>query len=277
MRTEESIKKAMKVREEEHHLRPQLKLDTISQLERFIHKEQLVSVFGGNELPSIINAILGREWKPSKKGFTSWDEWWSIKISGESVARVLGRLDRSQDIVSTKIFRKTKTLVSKKLWPILDPIVSHYLEQAKKHRIFTELEWKILEALAKGPIRTDLLRKHLKLEHRKFSSRYHRSLALLESYALIVGYEDPKPERHLHANIWQLWTDRIHARNKGFSYDEALAKMLETTVDTCIIVRKDKIGEWFQWETRLSEAMTRPFESGKVTVAGDYLIASRIL
>jgi hypothetical protein len=139
------------------------------------------------------------------------------------------------------------------------------------------LEWKILKILETGPVRTDHLRKQLKLEDRKATSRYHRSLALLESYALIVGYEDPKPEKHLHANIWQLWPDRVQTRSKGMSYDEAFAKLLEKTVDACVIVRKDEIMEWFQWETRLSEAMTRPLDTGNVTVAGDFLVASRVL
>ena len=40
------------------------------------------------------------------------------------------------------------------------------------------------------------------------NSRFHRSLSNLESYAMIVGVEDPHPEKHMHANIWQTWDTR---------------------------------------------------------------------
>jgi hypothetical protein len=271
------IGQAEKARVREHHLRPDLKLRTTSEIERFIHDKQIVSILGGNELPSLISAILGREWKPSGKGFTSWNEWWPMKISNKPLPEVLRQIERSRDILSNRIFRKTKTFVSKDLWPILDPLIRHYLDEAKSHRMFTELEWHILKLLEKGSVRTDHLRKQLQLEDRKHTKHYHRSLTLLESYGLIAGYEDPKPEKHLHANIWQLWTDRVHMKSKRYSYDEALAEVLSRTIDACVIVHKDDISQWFQWETRLSEAMTRPFENGNVKVIGDYLISTKFL
>src|SRR5712692_4159655 len=190
------LHRARLLREHEHRLKPSLKLRTLEGIEEFVHHEGLVSVFGGNELQSIISAILGREWKPSGKGFTGWYDWWSIKISGQNAGRALANLDRAADIVSTRIFRGTKTLVSQNLWPVLDPIVNHHLELAQKHKILSQLEWKMLDVLdKKGPIRTDHLRSQLKLQEKTHTSRFHRALARLKSYGLVVGYEDPNPER----------------------------------------------------------------------------------
>src|SRR5207249_12029295 len=200
----ELIGKAQKIRDQEHRLKPSLRLKTQEEICKFIHDRGLVSALGGNELPSFISAILGRPWKPSARGFTGWTDWWSIKISGQPVARASRDIEGRKDILATRIFRRTKTFVSNKLWPILDPIVKHHQDPAVKREIFSDIELKILETIGtEGSIRTDRLRKKLKLETKENNSKFHRSLANLESYALIVGVEDPHPERHLHANIWQ--------------------------------------------------------------------------
>src|SRR5207244_1682706 len=83
----------------------------------------------------------------------------------------------------------------------------------------------------------DRLRKKLKLEAKENNSRFHRSLTNLESYGLIVGVEDPHPEKHLHANIWQTWDTRTHeSRGRAsLSYSEALAKLLVKTIDASIL------------------------------------------
>ncbi len=277
MQVQEILGKAREVREQEHRLRPSLRLRTLEEIREFIHSRGIVSVFGGNELPSVINAILGREWKPSKKGFTSWEDWWSIKISGESAGHALAKLDRDRGILGTRIFRSGKTLVSKELWSILDPIVKHHQELAAKHEILSGLEWKILKLLdAKGPTRTDHLRAPLKLEGKTFTNRFHRALSRLESYALIVGYEDPKPERHLHANIWQLWGQRVQSKKAYLSYEKALTRLLEKTVDACVLASASDVEKWFQWNGSLTELVQELVESGKVLKADNFLVASRI-
>src|SRR6266849_8654900 len=161
----ELLRKARRLREKEHRLRPSLKLRTLEEIQQFIHARGIVSVFGGNELPSVINTIMGREWKPSKKGFTGWGDWWSIEISGKSAGHTLGELDRAKDILGTRIFRHSKTLISHNLWPILDPIVKHNHELLVTGKILSDMEKKIVEFLkAEGPTRTDHLRTRLKLE-----------------------------------------------------------------------------------------------------------------
>jgi len=246
-------------------------------IQEFIHQRGIVSIFGGNELPSVISAILGREWRPTGKGFTSWNDWWSIKISGQNAGHALGSLERTKDILSTRIFRHSKTLVSNRLWPILDPIVKHHQELANSHKILSELEWKILKLLnTKGPTRTDHLRSQLRLEGKKFTSPFHRSLSKLEGYGLILGYEDPKPERHLHANIWQLWSKRVQLKEIEPSYEEGLARLLEKTIDACVLAPLAEVGEWFRWNGGLARSVRTLVESGTVVEANKFLVASRI-
>lgn len=277
MRKQEILRKARQVREEEHRLRPALRLRTLEGIQKFIHQRGIVSIFGGNELPSVISAILGREWKPTGKGFTSWQDWWSIKISGQSAGRALGQLERVKDILSTRIFRQSKTLVSNRLWPILDPIVKHHQKLANSREILSELEWKILKLLdTKGPTRTDHLRSQLRLEGKKFTSRFHRSLSQLEGYGLILGYEDPKPERHLHANIWQLWNERVHVKKTMFSYEEAYMSLVEKTIDSCVLAPVGEMRKWFRWNGGLAGSVRALVESGKVVEANKFLVASRI-
>jgi hypothetical protein len=236
-------------------------------------------MLGGNELPSFISAILGKPWKPSAKGFTGWMDWWSIKISGQSLARVSREIERREDILASRIFRRTKTFVSSKLWPILDPIVRHHQDPAVKRKILSDIELKILETVeSEGPIRTDHLRKKLKLEAKENNSKFHRSLSNLESYSLIIGIEDPHPEKHLHANIWQTWDDRTrNGMGRGnLSYSEALAKLLEKNLDACVLAREDEIRNWFPWGTDMQAVKEELLVNETILRAGAYLVSSRI-
>jgi hypothetical protein len=272
-----NIAEAVRVRE--HRLKPSLRLKTQAEIIEFIHERGLVSALGGNELPSFISAILGKPWKPSAKGFTGWLEWWSIKISGQSVARVSREIEGRNDILATRIFKRTKTFVSNKLWPILDSIVEHHQDPEFKGRILSDLELKILETIqSEGSIRTDRLRKKLKLEAKENNSKFHRSLTNLESYALIVGVEDPNPEKHLHANIWQTWGTRTHKgkSHSSLAYREALGKLLVTTVDACILAREDQIPGWFRWSSDMEAAKEQLLLDGSILKTGPYLLSSKI-
>jgi hypothetical protein len=254
-------------------------LKTQAEIIEFIHDEGLVSVLGGNELPSFISAILGKPWKPSAKGFTGWLDWWSIKISGQSVAHVSREIEGRRDILSTRIFRRTETFVSNKLWPILHTIVEHHQDPAVKQQILSDIELKILETIeTEGAIRTDRLRKNLKFEAKENNSKFHRSLSNLESYALIVGVEDPHPEKHLHANIWQTWDTRTHegrGRN-SLSYSEALGELLVKTIDACVLVREDQIPKWFEWSTDMHPLKEKLLLDGTVLRSGPYLVSSKV-
>ena len=280
LREDQILKRAQDLREKEHRLQPSLRLRTIDEIQEFVHAKGLVSVLGGNELPSVISAILGREWKPSRKGFTSWEEWWSIKISGQNAGHALGQLDRAKDIISTRIFRNSKTLVSQSLWPILNPIVKRHLDLAVKHKILSGLEWKILKVLDdNGPTRTDHLRSRLKLQGKTHTSRFHRALSKLENYALILGYEDPHPERHLHANIWQPWTMRVSPGVKGkprLAYGDAVMELFAKTLDAAILAPEKEVEKWFQWEGGLSEAKKQLLDSGKILQVGNFIVTARV-
>ncbi len=118
------------------------------------------------------------------------------------MAHVSREIEGRKDILATRIFRRTKTFVANELWPILDRIVKHHQEPIEKRKILSDLELKLLETIeTEGSIRTDQLRKRLRLGAKENNSRFHRSLSNLESYALIIGAEDPYPETHMHANI----------------------------------------------------------------------------
>ncbi|HEV2120949.1 MAG TPA: hypothetical protein VGS11_12705 [Candidatus Bathyarchaeia archaeon] len=254
-------------------------MKTKDDIYEFIHNRGLVSALGGNELPSFIGAILGRPWKPSAKGFTGWNDWWSIKISGEPVARVSREIEGREDFLATRIFRGTKTFVNDELWPILSPIVTHYQDPAVKQKTFSELELKLLEAIgAEGSIRTDQLRKKLRLEGKQNNSRFHRSLSNLESYAMIIGVEDPQPETHLHANIWQTWEKRTGRKisRASLPYNEALARLLEKTIDACVLAREDQIGKWFQWSADMEMIKEESLRDEAFVRAGPYLVSSRV-
>ncbi len=273
------MKKAEEIRVREHRLKPSLRLKTQEEIYEFIHDRGLVSALGGNELPSFISAVLGRPWKPSAKGFTGWNDWWSVKISGKSVARVSREIEGREDILVTRIFRRTKTFVASELWSILDIIVKHHQESTVKRKILSDLELKLLETIeAEGSIRTDKLRKRLRLGAKENNSKFHRSLSNLESYALIVGVEDPHPERHLHANIWQTWDMRTRkGRGRaGPSYREALVKLLEKTIDACVLAREDQVGKWFQWSADMKPIKEQLLLNGVILRTGRYLVSTRV-
>ena len=267
------IKKAIAKRDREHRLRPSLRLKNTSEIIDFVHDRGMVSALGGNELPSYISAALGKPWKPSGRGFKGWLDWWSLKISGERLAKVSGQIERRDDIVATRIFRRSKTFVSQRLWPIIDPIVKH----EKEHQTFSLLESKLLETIEReGSIRTDRLRNLLRVEVGSGNSRFHRSLANLESYMLIVGAEDPHPESHLHANIWRTWEDRTQAkrRRSPASYHQAISRLLEETIKTCVIVKDIEVRKWFRWGEQTEKAKSELLANNKIMKVGSHLIPS---
>jgi hypothetical protein len=277
--TSQLVRKAEAFRIREHRLKPSLRLKTEDEIVEFIHKQGLVSALGGNELPSFISAILGKPWNPSRKGFSGWMDWWSIKISKQPVARISREIEGRKDIIATRIFRRTKTFVSNTLWPILDPIVKHHQDLAGRHQILSDMETKILETIeTEDSIRTDHLRKKLKLEERENNSRFHRSLHNLESYALIIGVEDPHPEKHLHANIWQTWKTRTkEGKDHGnLSYNEELAKLLVKTVDACVLAREHQMPRWFKWSRDMQAAKDQALLDEAILKSGPYLVSSKV-
>ena len=274
------VKKAEEIRQREHRLRPSLRLKTQSEIVNFVHDMGLVSALGGNELPSLISAVMGKAWRPSSKGFSGWLDWWSLKIEGKQIASISSEIERRDDILATRVFRRTKTFVSDKLWPVLDSIIKHQRELITKGKILSALERKLLETVeAEGPIRTDQLRKRLKLEARENNYKFHRSLTNLEGYALIVGAEDPHPEKHLHANIWQTWEKRTHnlAAHATLSYQESVSRLLEASIEACVVIREDQIRKWFEWSSDTEAAKENLLQSGKFRRADSYLVTSRVL
>ncbi len=280
LKTGDFLKRAQTLRETEHRLRPGLRLKTIEEVRNFVHTKGLVSVLGGNELPSLISAILGKPWKPSKKGFTGWLDWWSIKISGRPIPYWTREMEREKDILASRIFKQSKTLVSNNTWPILTPIIQRHEKMAKNHEILSRIGLNILESLEeKGPTRTDHLRNHLRLLGKEHTNRFHRALVELESLGLIVGYEDPHPEKHLHANIWQPWMMRVGATLKGktrLSYSEAMERLLERTIDGAVLAPEKDLGKWFLWKEGIVDAEDRLVNSGRILRVGSYLVTARL-
>lgn len=180
--------------------------------------------------------------------------------------------------MASRVFRRTKTFVSNELWPILNPIVKHHKDLLGKGKILSGLERNLFETIElEGSIRTDLLRKKLQLGARENNSKFHRALVNLESYAIIVGAEDPHPEKHLHANIWQTWDKRINngKDHANLSYSEAVAKFLEKTLDACVLAPEDDIGKWFEWSDDIQAAKEKLLVNETILKADDYLISSR--
>lgn len=268
------LKKANEIRVRDHRLKPSLRLRTIGDAIGFIHDRGLVSFFGGNELPSFISAVLGRSWKPSKKGFTDWNKWWSMKISGQPIARASREIEARNDILASRIFRRTKTLVSNKLWPTLDAVVRHHRELLENEEILSDLDRRLHRTIEQEKsIRTDHLRKALRLEAKENNSRFHRALTNLENYALIVGVEDPRPEKHLHANMWQTWESKTSRAAKAqLSYEDSLAELLEITINACVIAPESEVAKWFPWGKDMIIAKQELLDKNRLLKEGSFLV-----
>ncbi len=280
MREADLIKKAQAIREREHRLKPSLRLKTLEDVVGFIHDRGIVSTLGGNELPSLISALMGKPWKPTGKGFTSWLDWWNLRISGKNAGRLLMDIPRREDIIGTRIFRNSKTYVSRKLWPVLASIVRHYQELASKHEILSQLEWRIIDTLERnGPTRTDKLRLTLNLDGKSNTAKFHRALTQLENHGLTTGYEDPSPEKHLHAAIWHLWNQRIDESMKNYTipYQEALSSLLERTIDASVLAPEKGVKTWYAWNGNLSQAKEKLLAQGKIIRAESFLLTHRVV
>ena len=272
------LKKASEIRIRDHRLKPGLRLRTREDAIKFVHERGLVSFFGGNELPSFISAVLGRAWKPSRKGFTDWTDWWSVKISGQPIARASREIEGRNDILASRLFRRTKTLVSDKVWPTLDPVVRHHRELVEKGQILSILERRLLKVIEhERSIRTDRLRKMLRLEAKENNSRFHRALTNLESYALIVGVEDPHPEKHLHANIWETWESKTGVVSTQLSYEDALAELLQMTINACVLAPENQVAKWFPWGKDMNVAKQELLDKHRLLKDGSFLVSSLVV
>ncbi len=161
----------------------------------------------------------------------------------------------------------------------MDPIVEHYRKLASEHRILSNAEWRILAFLEeKGPTRTDKLRAMLQLTGKTNTAPFHRSLTRLEGLGLIVGHEDPKPERHLHANIWQPWGQTLSERSKkgSPSYEKALGNLLQHTIEAVVLAPEKEVENWFRWNGSLLEAKETLVSSGNALRAGRFLLAAMV-
>ncbi|OLB70413.1 hypothetical protein AUI06_06500 [archaeon 13_2_20CM_2_52_21] len=157
--------------------------------------------------------------------------------------------------------------------------MKHHQDPGVKRKILSDMELRILESIeSEGSIRTDQLRKRLKLEAKENNSKFHRSLNNLESYALIIGVEDPRPEKHLHANIWQTWDTRTREAKSHASlpYGEALSKLLVKTIDACLLAREDQISAWFEWSYEMQAAKEQSLLDGAILRSGHYLVSSSV-
>lgn len=95
---------------------------------------------------------------------------------------------------------------------------------------------------------------------------------------MIIGFEDPHPEKHLHANIWQTWDTRTSKRisRTGPSYNDALTKLLEKTIDACVIAREDQVGKWFRWSADLEVVKEELLRNEALLRVGPYLVSSQV-
>ncbi len=160
----------------------------------------------------------------------------------------------------------------------MDPIVQHYSELASEHKILSKTEWRILDALQdQGPIRTDRLRSTLRLEGKTNTAPFHRALTNLERLGIITGRGDPKPEKHMHANIWRLWKSSTPRSKTSLNYKDALAELVRRAVDVAVLAAEREIKRWFGWNGEVSAAKESLVANGKFIRAGEFLIASRIV
>ena len=256
-------------------------MKTQSDIIGFIHEKGLVSVLGGNELPSLISAVLGRMWNPSVKGFTGWTEWWSFNIEGQQLSHLLGTIERRDDIIGSRIFRRSKTLIASELWTTLDPIIRYQRELAIRGKTLpSSLESNLLKTIeSEVSIRTDRLRKQLKLEGKENNYKFHKALFRLESQGLIVGVEDPQPEAHLHANIWRTWDGRTRGKigRSSLSYNEALVDLLKRTIDACVIVSEEEIDSFYEWGGEMKPVVATLTSNGSIVRDGSNLISAHAL
>jgi hypothetical protein len=157
--------------------------------------------------------------------------------------------------------------------------VKHQRDNSVERKSLTSIEQKVLEAIGnEGSIRTDRLREKLKLEAKENNSKFHRSLTNLESRALIVGVEDPHPEKHLHANIWQTWDTRTAEEigRGAVSYNKALANLLVKTVDACVLARENQIPKWFEWSSDMQAAKEQLLLDGAILKLGGYIVSTKV-
>ena len=202
-----------------------------------------------------------------------------MRISGQPIARASREIEARNDILASRLFRRTKTLVSNKVWPSLDPIVRHHSELLEKGEILSDLERGLIRTIEQErSIRTDHLRKTLGLEAKENNSRFHRALTNLENYALIVGVEDPLPEKHLHANMWQTWESKTSRGARAhLSYDDGLADLLEITINACVLAPESEVAKWFPWGKDMNAAKQELLDRNRVLKEGSFLVSPLVI
>src|SRR5207244_8940311 len=68
-----------------------------------------------------------------------------------------------------------------------------------------------------------------------------------------------------------------HASHNTLSYQESVSRLLEASIEACVIIREDQIRKWFEWSSDTEAAKENLLQSGKFRRADSYLVTSRVL
>jgi len=234
---------ALERQEQLHRRRPELKIHGSAQTKAMVQELGLVSVNAATDLPNLIDPIVGRRASGAER------------VYQEPATILKGWLPsilEDPDILQMKLFSGEATLLARRLWPLVDPLARHFGRQAREGELVSPAGRKILALLDRhGPLRVERIRKELGLRTVTDSKAFKLAREELDSYCLMISWDDPDSPRDPNRVLWETW-NRFSERNIDRrliprSIPEALEGLGEAAIKACVMASEKSIARWFPW------------------------------
>jgi len=225
-----------------HRLSLNLRLKSIEEANHFLREHSIVLWNAKAELPNLLDAIIGRVANGQERVYGK---------PAENCYLWRDQIMKNSEFLECRFFSKLATVVHQDLWPYITVFASQNRKQAEGESRAKEGK-RILGFLSReGPVRTDVLRKELKLTSPEQGRLFHRAKRELQNQLIIVGKTYENPKTHTHAEMLDFWENSVpkQVKAKADQIDQSLAslKLLSATLHSCVLSKEKRISSWFNW------------------------------
>lgn len=212
-------------------------MKSLPEARKFLKEHSITLWCEQAELPSLLDAMLGRV--ANKKERTA-------GRPVEACRNWRDQLLKDPELLECRLFRKFSTVIHQDLWPHATVFARLNYEKAQQSGgVISREAKKILQYLEKeGPSESVEIKKACGYSGRTFSSAKKE---LLDGMIVLSRKEDETQDE-----ILDLWLRRmpksVLTRAEHFSEYEAKLKLLDSTLQSCVLGAEKSVPKWFFWE-----------------------------
>jgi hypothetical protein len=226
-----------------HRLSLDLRLKSLPEARKFIREQSAVLWNTRAELPSLVDAMIGRIANGNERAHGR---------PVESCLMWREQLLQDPEFLECSFFRKHSTVLHQDLWPYATVFAKLNRKKAQEDRSISREARKILSYLSnEGPTQTDQLRRALKLTSVSEKRVFQRASKEIQDQLVVLRKEELNPESGLKMEILDLWESSLPKsqinRSDHISPKEAEMKLLSAAIHGSVLTPEKNIPLWFEW------------------------------